>query len=180
MLNNEKSILRGEFKEHAEDFFADKSKAEIEKIHLAISEKLGQYCQKLFKPGVIPPQRIAIYEPMKHELPVRSIVEAVDFLKGADFLYPEYDSKDMWFLDAKTREKAEPDFILVPGLYVDREGHRLGRGRGYYDRYLKESPLPKERRVFLGYPFQFLEFVPTNALDTSVAFIDMSQFGRNV
>ncbi len=171
MLNNEKSILRAEFKEYAEDFFAAKSAAELEKIHAAISAKLSEYCRKIFKPGAIPPQRIAIYEPMKYELPVRGIVEATDFLKGADFLYPEYNAADMWFVDAKTREKAQPDFIIIPGLFVDKEGHRLGRGRGYYDRYLKESPLPKERRVFLGYPFQFLEFVPTNAQDTSVELI---------
>lgn len=28
------------------------------------------------------------------------------------------------------------DFILVPGLAYDLQGHRLGRGRGFYDRLL--------------------------------------------
>ncbi|SMC47836.1 5-formyltetrahydrofolate cyclo-ligase [Papillibacter cinnamivorans] len=31
------------------------------------------------------------------------------------------------------------DFILVPALCFDREGFRLGRGGGYYDRYLQKS-----------------------------------------
>ena len=32
--------------------------------------------------------------------------------------------------------REEVDVILVPNLCCDREGYRLGRGGGYYDRYL--------------------------------------------
>jgi len=33
-------------------------------------------------------------------------------------------------------EPYELDFIVVPATALDREGYRLGRGAGYYDRYL--------------------------------------------
>ncbi len=31
-----------------------------------------------------------------------------------------------------------PDLILIPCVGVDMKGHRIGHGKGYYDRYLKD------------------------------------------
>jgi len=59
------------------------------------------------------------------------------------------------------------DLVLVPGVAFDKKGNRLGRGKGYYDRFLKRIP---ENRPTLGlaFDFQILPFVPATNLDVSV------------
>jgi 5-formyltetrahydrofolate cyclo-ligase len=59
------------------------------------------------------------------------------------------------------------DLILVPGLAFDREGNRLGFGRGYYDRAL---PLLRKNCMTIGlaYSFQIVEKVPVSPGDVPV------------
>lgn len=59
------------------------------------------------------------------------------------------------------------DIILVPGLAFDNRGHRLGYGRGYYDRYMK---LLKSGCVRLGvaYSFQIIDKTPNDNHDIPV------------
>lgn len=45
------------------------------------------------------------------------------------------------------------DLILVPGVAFDKEGRRIGRGGGYYDRFLKRQR--RVRKIGVGYDFQF-------------------------
>lgn len=62
----------------------------------------------------------------------------------------------------------ELDFLLVPGAAFDGEGHRLGRGGGYYDRFLAGASGVK---VGLVRDFALLEAVPTQAHDCRVDFV---------
>ncbi len=43
-------------------------------------------------------------------------------------------------LDGKVANPDELDYILVPLLAFDKKGHRLGYGKGFYDRFLSDCP----------------------------------------
>lgn len=55
------------------------------------------------------------------------------------------------------------DVAVIPGMAFDREGHRLGRGKGYYDRFLTQ--LPHTYKIGICFPFQLVDHVPTDAHD---------------
>jgi 5,10-methenyltetrahydrofolate synthetase len=58
---------------------------------------------------------------------------------------------------------AQIDTVLVPGVAFDAAGHRLGRGRGYYDRFL--ATCPQVRKVGICFPFQRVAEVPFEGHD---------------
>lgn len=53
--------------------------------------------------------------------------------------------------------------VVVPGMAFDRQGHRLGRGKGYYDRFL--SRIPNIYKIGVCFPFQMLESIPSESTD---------------
>jgi 5-formyltetrahydrofolate cyclo-ligase len=58
--------------------------------------------------------------------------------------------------------------LLVPGLAFDTQGNRLGRGRGYFDRLLRDA---RGVRLALAYDFQIVTEVPAEAHDARMDFI---------
>lgn len=56
----------------------------------------------------------------------------------------------------------EVDLVVVPGIAFDLHGNRLGRGKGYYDRLLRDVRAVK---VGLCFNFQLVHSVPTDELD---------------
>lgn len=54
------------------------------------------------------------------------------------------------------------DLILVPGMAFDKAGNRLGRGKGYYDKILRNC---KACKIGLCFAFQLVEEVPTEPHD---------------
>ncbi len=55
------------------------------------------------------------------------------------------------------------DIAIIPGMAFDAEGHRLGRGKGYYDRFL--SRVPYIYKIGLCFSWQMVDHVPCDEHD---------------
>ena len=56
--------------------------------------------------------------------------------------------------------------VLMPGLAFDAQGHRIGYGGGFYDKFLSREP--DHPTVALCYAFQMLPHIDTEAFDIPV------------
>ncbi len=61
----------------------------------------------------------------------------------------------------------EIDLVIVPGVAFDEEKNRLGRGKGYYDRFLKKLP-PGIETIGLCFDFQLVDYLPQDSHDFPV------------
>ena len=60
----------------------------------------------------------------------------------------------------------ETALVLMPGMAFDPQGHRIGYGGGFYDRFLAEEPNHPTRALCYG--FQMVEHLETEEFDIPV------------
>ncbi len=67
---------------------------------------------------------------------------------------------------------AELDLIIAPGLAFDATGARLGRGAGFYDRFLESLP-PRRRATTcgLGFDLQIVDEIPAEPHDVRLELV---------
>jgi 5-formyltetrahydrofolate cyclo-ligase len=95
------------------------------------------------------------------ELEVR-IVRDLRQLKPAAFGLRAPDPEETELLGAD-----KLDLVVVPGLAFTRQGDRLGRGAGYYDRFLTALP-PRVATIALAFACQMREQLPVEPHDRRV------------
>jgi len=59
--------------------------------------------------------------------------------------------------------------MLIPGLAFSLSGKRLGKGGGYYDKFLNREP--GHNTIALAYEFQICEEIPSEEHDRSVDYL---------
>jgi len=78
-----------------------------------------------------------------------------------------YGIKHPHFQEDRVVAPKDLELVIVPGLAFDQSRNRLGRGAGYYDRFL--SSLPKETPTLgLAFDFQLVDRLPLEVHDVSL------------
>lgn len=149
--------------------------------HLAeYSERVMQQLMK--HPRFCSARTVMLYHALPDEVDTRIILHGFHECKqlllpvvDGDTMYPVcYNGADHLCIGAFniSEPQGEPftelaaiDLVVVPGVAFDAAGHRLGRGKGYYDRFLAQPELAKAYKMGICFPFQMLGEVPTDAHD---------------
>ena len=93
-------------------------------------------------------------------------------VEGASMRFYPYRSETLAFgafgiLEPQGEEECPPeriDLIICPGVAFANDGRRLGRGKGYYDRYVS-SPAFRAFRIGVCYAHQITDDVPVEEHD---------------
>lgn len=123
---------------------------------------------------------LGLYSPVHGEV---ETAEVLDFIQSSDkqACFPQVREQGIRFIKATKPASFRPgrwgilepatgeitplgeiDCILVPGVAFDRQGHRVGFGKGYYDRALQNYHGVK---IGLAYDFQLVPELPRDSGD---------------
>lgn len=62
------------------------------------------------------------------------------------------------------KKMEEEGLVLVPGVVFDKQGGRIGYGKGYYDKYFALHGR-KLQKIGIGYTIQIIDTIPATSLD---------------
>jgi len=130
-------------------------------------------------------KNIFIYNNLKDEVHTLEFIRKWDQEKN--FYLPVVEGDDLYFrhcnstigFQQSTLGIMEPvgdnftdynkvDLIIIPGIAFDRRMNRMGRGRGFYDRFLSNLKVPK---MGICFDFQLFDGIPNDDKDVKMDFI---------
>jgi 5-formyltetrahydrofolate cyclo-ligase len=71
----------------------------------------------------------------------------------------------IWEPEAQKEYLKQIDLVIAPGIAFDKNKNRLGRGKGYYDKYFNGKKITK---IGVCYDFQLLENIPVEPFDVKM------------
>lgn len=96
-------------------------------------------------------------------------LESLSELQPGAFGIPEPPA-ELRHIPQRAGDACDLDVVVVPGIAFDRAGRRLGQGKGYYDRLLRDV---RDDCILVGLAFdaQIVERVPVTSHDVPVDLI---------
>ena len=157
-------------------------RAMTEEMIIEKSEKLGQ----LFAESESYKKAKSIYGYLPYNQEVRTVAMLEQAIRdGKRVAVPKCYGDEMRFIWMEDLSKVEKGYagipepvedgpvaddptalVLMPGLAFDKEGHRIGYGGGFYDKFLAEEP--EHPTIALCYTFQVVNELPTEEFDIPV------------
>lgn len=170
----DKQALRRQIREH--------KRAMTEEQIVAASQRLGQ----LFAQSAAYQQAKTIYGYLPYNQEVRTVPMLCQAQKdGKRVAVPKVYGDEMKFIYMEDLNRVEKGYagipepiddepvaddptalVLMPGLVFDKEGHRIGYGGGFYDKFLAAEP--EHPTLALCYAFQMLPHLETEEFDIPV------------
>ncbi len=171
---NIKAVLRKEMKERLKGL-SEGRKRELDEV----------LCRRLLSlPELSAPCTVYAYASLSWEPDTWEILRAL-LSRGFRLALPRVEGREMRFYFVPDLKELSQSFmkiwepkadaipaddpealVLVPGMAFSREGARLGKGGGFYDRFLAAEP--DHKTIALAYGFQLMEQIPTGVYDRPV------------
>ena len=146
----------------------------------------GERLMALFLASPLYREATAIYGYLPYNQEVRTVPMLKQaLLDGKRVAVPKVFGEEMKFIWLDGLSEIEPGYagipepvadgpiaddptalVLMPGLAFDAQGHRIGYGGGFYDRFLAAEP--NHPTLALCYDFQMLEHIETDPFDMDV------------
>ena len=148
------------------------SKEELQAQSELIMHKLERH------PDFIKAQKIMLYSSLPDEVQTKAFIEKWRLEKqiilptvvGDDIIPVELAENtgfavgDFNILEPQNEAyTGDFDLIVVPGVAFDQKGNRLGRGKGYYDRFLCQHQ--KVKKIGICFDFQLVDNVSIEETD---------------
>ncbi len=102
------------------------------------------------------------------DLNKKEIIPALVAKPEKDLEDGPYGIKQPKYNEINPLDLEEIDMCIVPGVAFDKKNHRLGRGEGFYDRFLKTLPRGTPS-VGLAFDFQVVDCLPHQTHDIPVS-----------
>ena len=149
------------------------------------SSQIFKYTSKL--PVLQKAKKISLYLPINNEVETKNLINLLNnsgkevylpkFISDSSYSFTEFTAWDnlekgplgiLQPVSFQKKSNFDIDLAILPGVAFDKNGVRLGWGKGVFDRLLAKS---QALRIGLAYDFQIVEDLPKDEHDLSMDII---------